>query len=144
MPQASRSRVPPQGITPGPPGPAELKFARWAWLTILLWQLATLLAAVGTVAVLRLVQGAVLVGVGVPVILVVVFGVWFAGAATVGRLRQRARHADLASVKANGFKVCVGCRYDLPSLPEEGRCPECGRSYQLKNLARAWAWTYQE
>ena len=144
MPQASRARIPPRGVTPGPPGPAELKFARWAWLTILLWQLATLLAAVGTVAVLRLVQGAVLVGVGVPVILVVVFGVWFAGAATVGRLRQRVRQADLARVKANGFKVCVGCRYDLRSLPEEGRCPECGRSYQLKNLARAWAWTYQE
>jgi len=66
MPQASRARIPPPGVTPGPPGPAELKFARWAWLTILLWQLATLLAAVGTVAVLRLVQGAVLVGVGVP------------------------------------------------------------------------------
>ena len=42
-----------------------------------------------------------------------------------GHLRQRA-------IQARTDDFCSHCGWTLQGLPEEGRCPECGRPYRIK------------
>lgn len=35
-------------------------------------------------------------------------------------------------------RVCLSCGYNLQGSPDDGRCPECGKPYCLKELRRAW------
>ncbi|UYV11507.1 MAG: hypothetical protein NCW75_09360 [Phycisphaera sp.] len=62
--------------------------------------------------------------------LVVLVGVLSVCLPTIaGRLRRAARAHNL---------LCTACLYDLRDLPEAGRCPECGRSYEHSATMRDW------
>lgn len=36
------------------------------------------------------------------------------------------------------YRVCLGCEYALVELPDQYRCPECGRRYDAAELPREW------
>lgn len=42
------------------------------------------------------------------------------------------------TIRANGFRVCVHCKYSLLGHPDEGMCPECGMEYRLEDLKKIW------
>ncbi|MCA9288942.1 MAG: hypothetical protein KDA05_10185 [Phycisphaerales bacterium] len=70
---------------------------------------------------------------------------WFAGVVLAGhRLGRRSRR----EVEAQGFKVCLKCRYGLVEQKGDAHaaapwlCPECGERYDAEALERSWKWTY--
>lgn len=49
-----------------------------------------------------------------------------------------------AAVVAASGRACVKCVHDLNGVGEEGRCPECGRAFDIAADQRSWAraWIY--
>lgn len=39
-----------------------------------------------------------------------------------------------STIKARREPFCIGCGYDLTSLPDKHNCPECGRPYTLAEI----------
>jgi hypothetical protein len=48
--------------------------------------------------------------------------------------RQTAKH-----LRANSFRVCAQCQYDLQGSPSCGHCPECGLEYTPDSLRADWS-----
>lgn len=44
-------------------------------------------------------------------------------------LRRRRAQKFLRGVRDAAFQVCPACGYSLQGHPQEGQCPECGKSY---------------
>lgn len=40
------------------------------------------------------------------------------------------------------YRLCRNCRYDLRTIEEPGRCPECGEEFDAKSLFRYWTRMY--
>jgi uncharacterized paraquat-inducible protein A len=54
-------------------------------------------------------------------------------------LKTRKRVLDAGGV------ACERCLFDLSSLPQVGRCPECGTEYERERLVRMWrTWWFHE
>jgi hypothetical protein len=68
----------------------------------------------------------------------------FAVAAVCTILLRRRLYASLERLRAERFKHCPGCRYDLRALPDVGKCPECGWKYSPISLRDAWTARYME
>lgn len=67
--------------------------------------------------------------IGVLVLLVGIAGVCYAFW-HVGRIRRR--------VETYEFTLCLDCGYPLIGLATEGRCPECGTSYEVGKVRESW------
>lgn len=57
------------------------------------------------------------------------FVAWFAQARAERFFRYLKHHGD---------GVCPGCVYPLQGLPAQSKCPECGRTYDLAEVADHW------
>ncbi|HYE61324.1 MAG TPA: hypothetical protein VD997_04955 [Phycisphaerales bacterium] len=38
---------------------------------------------------------------------------------------------EVKRLKRLGYRVCFDCGYELGQLPDRGRCPECGGTYDI-------------
>ncbi len=58
-------------------------------------------------------------------------------------LDDKARRKFVARVADDEYRVCPQCGYLLSGLPDQGKCPECGRGYSIEELERIWRpWRY--
>lgn len=64
-----------------------------------------------------------------------IIGYWVFRAEVWRRGREHALEHDL--------KLCTNCRYPLDSLPEHGRCPECGEAYDIAIVRPRWKQWYR-
>jgi uncharacterized paraquat-inducible protein A len=69
---------------------------------------------------------------------------FFAIAAICTALLRRRLYASLARLRADRFRHCPGCQYDLRPLPDCGRCPECGWRYSPGSLQETWTARYTD
>ncbi len=108
---------------------------RFRWGVLLGFPLSLLLAVVASVSG----QSRGVVAMALPASLLC-----FAVAAVCTALLRRRLYASLARLRADRFRHCPGCQYDLRPLPECGTCPECGWKYSPGSLREAWTARYME
>ena len=48
------------------------------------------------------------------------------------------RRKLVGHVRRHSLRVCMECAYPLIGLGSRGSCPECGRSFQIETVMRAW------
>ena len=65
----------------------------------------------------------------VPLIACYSLGIW---------IEFRARRLGMAQVANAGYRLCLHCRYPLAQEVDQGKCPECGRSFTMRALILAW------
>jgi hypothetical protein len=123
-----RERIPPPGVKPGAPGPAELA-SRWLGVAYLIFFFGWPLLIV---AQYRSAPG---------FFFIVLLPMLTAGVAHQ-IATMRARRRDFREIRAASFKACLTCRYPLRDQPASGMCPECGAAYTREGLERSWRWTY--
>lgn len=112
----------------------ERRLRRWLWLApavAICWTL-------GHVALMA--TRTMRPSIGVPLMA----SVWFV---VIGLLvvasRLAAAHYDGRNwLRANGYRVCPKCEYDLTELPSAGACPECGWAFDPSRLETEWEAIY--
>jgi hypothetical protein len=92
---------------------------------------AVLIASMVLVFELLSLPGQQLIGFASVVLVPAVVAVYF-----VGWTRWRRK------LLACHLKCCLACHQDLRGLPDEGRCPECGRDYDIGAVQAAWEAAY--
>jgi hypothetical protein len=41
-------------------------------------------------------------------------------------------------LEEHDYRLCCFCGYDLRSIPDQGRCPECGEWYDVRVTRKEW------
>ncbi len=74
------------------------------------------------------------------------FSMWFMlvlapchlAALLVGIMARRRLRRQVAVMSGEGKLPCLSCHYGLEGLEPTSACPECGRLYDLADVAEAW------
>lgn len=56
---------------------------------------------------------------------------------------ERESRDEFFRLKADRFKFCPDCGYDLRGCTDEGPCPECAAVYDLEFLEQTWTMSYK-
>jgi hypothetical protein len=94
----------------------------------LICQRATVRLVVSSVVLLALTIPLVFIDPLLPIIDVVDEYIWH-GVLPAGYVFYCWR--EVQRLKRLDYRVCFGCGYELAQLPERGRCPECGGTYDI-------------
>ena len=62
-----------------------------------------------------------------------------AGALTIGLSVWLGEDRARAVLKRHNYALCTRCNYDLGAVPSPGRCPECGRAFEIEEVRERWA-----
>lgn len=90
-------------------------------------------------AVIAFVRGAQGTGVTLVVITAALALKTFLAAARV----ERESRDEFFRLRADRFKFCPDCGYDLRGSSDEGPCPECAALYDLEFLEQTWTLSYK-
>lgn len=112
----------------------ERRLRRWLWFAPALAICWTL----GHVALMA--TGTMRPAIGVPLMA----SVWFVvmGLLVVASRLAAAHYEGRNWLRANGYRVCPKCEYDLAELPPAGVCPECGWTFDPALLEAEWEAIY--
>lgn len=73
------------------------------------------------------------IGIGMAIVVIVALG-------CVGMVAVRSgyHHSRMIALRAQGYRFCPECGYDLRDSATEGPCPECGVAYSPESLQKRW------
>lgn len=138
---------------PPPPGvvdmDAEIRrryWLPWSWIILTFGALFLAIPVIGALGffVVRPLLGPRNFAQAAPFIMSAMFLLtMYAFLSLVNRMLPLSPRRDFEHALERDFRVCIHCRYDLASLPDDGICPECGREYSLTQNRRSWVWTFR-
>jgi len=76
--------------------------------------------------------------------LFIIFPAGLLGTTAWGFISERALKRFVEKLKANEWLLCIECGYSLQGLPTQHDCPECGFSYDVTELRKAWAYWIED
>ena len=65
-------------------------------------------------------------------------------AITCAFMQRHASRYFRALLVEHDYSLCPECGYTLRGLPEQHKCPECGRAYELGDVRRLWRKSFSD